>query len=229
MHEFNLIETHDSCDKNSEDSCTNFLLKSAQDMVVSNRKVQRQELTNKEMELGNNMDEEDKLEWDNWFRARDLKHADIESKATFLAAIYSELDPLKVGKPPIFMRNHKGSINQLYGATKKVNSKSVKANPKRKLTLNEWKETLHDACENSRVYRKRTKVHFHKSKLHLFPRKLRSRGTEHFIVKTVNPHGAVRVQNQKNGKPFKFNWKYLKPFLGNFISEVESTPLKDPI
>uniref|UniRef100_A0A2N9J0B0 Retrotransposon gag domain-containing protein n=1 Tax=Fagus sylvatica TaxID=28930 RepID=A0A2N9J0B0_FAGSY len=37
------------------------------------------------------------------------------------------------------------------------------------------------------------------------------------------------IKNQKNGGPFKVNWKYLKPFLENFISEVESTSLKDPI
>ena len=62
MHEFNLIETHDSCDKNSEDSCTNFLLKSAQDMVVSNRKVQKEELSNHKIELLETSDEDDILE-----------------------------------------------------------------------------------------------------------------------------------------------------------------------
>ena len=70
---------------------------------------------------------------------------------------------------------------------------------------------------------------FHDSKFHLLPKKLRSKGIGHFIVKTIYPHDEIAIKNQKNGRPFMVNWKYLKPFLENFISEVASTPLKDPI
>ena len=70
---------------------------------------------------------------------------------------------------------------------------------------------------------------FHDSKFHFLPKTLRSKGTRHFIVKTIYPHGKIGIENQKNGKLFKVDWKYLKPFLENFTSEGESTPLKDHI
>jgi hypothetical protein len=42
---------------------------------------------------------------------------------------------------------------------------------------------------------------FHDSKFHLLPKKLRSKGIGHFIVKTIDPHGAIGIENQKNGRP----------------------------
>ena len=113
------------------------------------------------------------------------------------------------------------------GAIKRFNSKSDKTRSKRKLQLKQWKENCHDSYEDSKIYGQR--MLFLDSKFLLLPKKLRSRGTRHFIVKTIYPRGEIGIKNQKNGRPFKVNWKYLKPFLENFISEVESTSLKDPI
>ena len=125
------------------------------------------------------------------------------------------------------LRNHKSAINKVSGAIKRFNSKSDKTRSKRKLQLKQWKENFHDSYEDSKIYGQR--MFFHDSKFHFLPKTLRSKGTRHFIVKTIYPQGEIGIENQKNGRPFKVNWKYLKLFFENFILEVESTPLKDPI
>ena len=55
----------------------------------------------------------------------------------------------------------------------------------------------------------------------MFPRKLRSRWTGRFIVKNVFSHGAIEIENPKNGNIFKVNGQRLKPFLENFSQEEE--------
>ena len=116
------------------------------------------------------------------------------------------------------LRKHKSAINKLSRAIKRFNSKSDKARSKRKLQLKQWKENWHDSYEDSKIYRQR--MLFHDSKFHLLPKKLRSRGTRHFIVKTIYPRGEIGIKNQKNGRPFKVNWKYRKTFLQNFIKRL---------
>ena len=66
------------------------------------------------------------------------------------------------------------------------------------------------------------------SRLHSFPGKLRSRWTRPFIVKNIFPHGAIEIENPKNGNIFKVNGQCFKPFLENF-SQEESVNLEDPI
>uniref|UniRef100_A0A2N9HSW3 Uncharacterized protein n=1 Tax=Fagus sylvatica TaxID=28930 RepID=A0A2N9HSW3_FAGSY len=62
------------------------------------------------------------------------------------------------------------------------------------------------------------------------PRKSRgSRWTGPFVVKNVYPYGTVEIENPQNGNTFKVNGQRLKPFLENYIPEVESTPLEDPV
>ena len=225
MHDVDLIETLDSYDKNSEISCTNSLFEFAQEMEVSNGKVQKEELSNHEIELLETSDEDDILELEP--PTVEFNSIDIEPKETFPEVTPSKLDSLQAGKLFHVLRKHKSAINKLSRAIKRFNSKSDKARSKRKLQLKQWKENWHDSYEDSKIYRQR--MLFHDSKFHLLPKKLRSRGIGHFIVKTIYPHGEIGIKNQKNGRPFKVNWKYLKPFLENFISEVESTSLKDPI
>uniref|UniRef100_A0A2N9IPP2 Reverse transcriptase/retrotransposon-derived protein RNase H-like domain-containing protein n=1 Tax=Fagus sylvatica TaxID=28930 RepID=A0A2N9IPP2_FAGSY len=58
---------------------------------------------------------------------------------------------------------------------------------------------------------------------------LRSRWTGPFVVKNVYPYGTVEIENPQNGNTFKVNGQRLKPFLENYIPEVESTPLEDPV
>ena len=42
---------------------------------------------------------------------------------------------------------------------------------------------------------------------------MRSRWEGPYIVKTVFPHGVVKIENPKNGDIFKVNGQRLKPFL----------------
>ena len=65
--------------------------------------------------------------------------------------------------------------------------------------------------------------------MHLFPGKLRSRWTAPFIVLTVYPHGAIEIENPKNGDTFKVNGQRLKPFLELEPPEVEEVQLDDPV
>ena len=136
--------------------------------------------------------------------------------------------------------------HKAYWAIKKFNFNLDKASSLRKLQLNELEEIRNEAYDNARIYKERTKV-FHdrnilrrsfepsqkvllyNSRLHLFPGKLKSRWTGPFVVKTVYPHGAVEIENPKNGNIFKVNGQRLKPFLEEFAPEEESTPLEDPV
>ena len=100
----------------------------------------------------------------------------------------------------------------------------------RKLQLSELEELRNEAYENAKIYKERTKLFHDKSilrksfssgdkvllynsRLHLFPGKLRSRWEGPYIVKTVFPHGAIEIENPKNGDIFKVNGQRLKPFL----------------
>ena len=73
------------------------------------------------------------------------------------------------------------------------------------------------------------KVLLYNSRLHLFPGKLRSRWSRLYLIRTVYPHGAVEVENPKNGDVFKVNGQRLKPFLDFCISEREEILLKNPV
>ena len=136
--------------------------------------------------------------------------------------------------------------HKAYWAIKIFNFNLDKAGSLRKLQLNELEEIRHDAYKSARIYKERMKVFHDKnilrktfepsqkvllynSRLHLFPGKLRTRWTGPFIVKTVYPYGTVEIENPKNGNIFKVNGQRLKPFLDNFIPEVESMTLENPV
>ena len=90
-------------------------------------------------------------------------------------------------------------------------------------------KAFHDKQILRKFFEPSQKVLFYNSRLHLFPRKLRSRWTGRFIVKNVFSHGAIEIENPKNGNIFKVNGQRLKPFLENFSQEEESINLEDPI
>jgi hypothetical protein len=73
------------------------------------------------------------------------------------------------------------------------------------------------------------KVLLYNSRLHLFPGKLKSRWTGPFIIRTVFSHGAIEIEDPKNGNIFKVNGQRVKPFLELRSSEIEATLLDDPI
>ena len=56
----------------------------------------------------------------------------------------------------------------------------------------------------------------------------KSRWTGPFIIRSVFSHGAIEIEDPKNGNTFKVNGKILKPFLELRSMEVEKTLLKDP-
>ena len=135
--------------------------------------------------------------------------------------------------------------HKAFWAIKTFNFNLDKASSLRKLQLNELEEIRNDAYENSRIYKEKMKVFHDKhilrksfepsqkvllydSRLHLFPGKLRSRWTGPFIVKNVFLHGAVEIENPKNGNVFKVNGQRLKPYLQNFVQNEECIALIDP-
>lgn len=72
------------------------------------------------------------------------------------------------------------------------------------------------------------KVLLYNSRLHLFPGKLKSRWTGPSIVRTVSTHGAIEIEDPKNGNTFKLNGQRLKLFLELKIPEIEEMSLEDP-
>ena len=88
---------------------------------------------------------------------------------------------------------------------------------------------VHDKNILRKSFEPGQKVLLYNSRLHLFPGKLRSRWTGPFIVRTVYPHGAIEIENPKNGDLFKVNGQRLKPFLELEPPEVEEVLLDDPV
>ncbi|XP_074356421.1 uncharacterized protein LOC141696134 [Apium graveolens] len=131
-------------------------------------------------------------------------------------------------------------------AIRELNFDLPTAGSHRKLQLSELEEMRNDAYENAKIYKEITKVFHDKStlrksfspgqkvllynsRLHLFPGKLRSRWEGPYIVKVVFPHGAIEIENLKNGEIFKVNRQRLKPFLELPVdSEEEVINLIDP-
>ncbi|XP_062096547.1 uncharacterized protein LOC133802284, partial [Humulus lupulus] len=58
-----------------------------------------------------------------------------------------------------------------------------------------------------------------------------NREVKHILEKTVNvfPHGAIEIENPKNGDIFKVNGQKLKPFLELKTDEVDEILLEDPV
>ena len=112
--------------------------------------------------------------------------------------------------------------HRAYWAIRKFNFDMAEAGSNRKLQLNELEELRNDAYDSSKVYKAKTKAFHDKhisrktfepnqkawlfnSRLRLFPGKLRSRWNGPYIVTQVFPHGAIEIQNPKNGETFKVN------------------------
>ncbi|XP_068315021.1 uncharacterized protein [Pyrus communis] len=126
--------------------------------------------------------------------------------------------------------------HRAYWAIKKFNFDYKDAGVARKLQLNELEELRNEAYENAKIYKERTKLYhdkailrkeFHQgmkvllydSRLRLFPGKLKSRWVGPFKVLQTFPHGAVEIENMKNGTSFKVNGQRLKPYLDKVDEE----------
>ena len=131
-------------------------------------------------------------------------------------------------------------------AIRELNFDLPTAGSQRKLQLSELEELRNEAYENAKIFKERTKllhdksilrksfspgqkVLLYNSRLHLFPGKLRSRWQGPYVVRVVFPHGAIEIENPKNGDIFKVNGQRLKPFLELPIDpEEEVIHLIDP-
>ncbi|CAL8993308.1 unnamed protein product [Prunus brigantina] len=136
--------------------------------------------------------------------------------------------------------------HRAYWAIKAFNFDMKAAGEKRRLQLNELEELRHEAYENAKLYKEKTKQYHDKkilrktfekgqkvllfnSRLKLFPGKLRSRWIGPFVITNVFDHGAVEIQNIKDGSTFKVNGHRLKSYFdANFDANIESQPLKEP-
>ncbi|KAI5313452.1 hypothetical protein L3X38_042628 [Prunus dulcis] len=136
--------------------------------------------------------------------------------------------------------------HRAYWAIKAFNFDMKATGEKRRLQLNELEELRHEAYENAKLYKEKTKQYHDKkilrktfekgqmvllfnSRLKLFPGKLRSRWIGPFVITNVFNHGAVEIQNIKDGSTFKVNGHRLKPYFdANFDANIESQALKEP-
>jgi len=133
--------------------------------------------------------------------------------------------------------------HQAYWAIKQLNFELTKPGSQRKLQLNELEELRNDAYNSTKLYKTQIKkahdqnilrrsfevdqkVLLYNSRLHLFPGKLKSRWTGPFIIRTVFTHGAIEIEDPKNGNTFKVNGQRLKLFLELKIPEIEEMPLE---
>ena len=88
-----------------------------------------------------------------------------------------------------------------------------------------WQDDL--SRKEFKVYQK---VLLYRSRLHLFPGKLRSRWIGHFVVTNVFPRGVVEIQSLATFKVFKENGHRLKPFYeGLQVENVAKLDLEDLI
>ncbi|CAL2271334.1 unnamed protein product [Prunus armeniaca] len=111
--------------------------------------------------------------------------------------------------------------HRAHWAIKKFNFDLKEAGIVRKLQLNELEELRNESYENARIYKERTKLYHDKAILRneFQPGKLKSRWVGPFKVLQVFPHGAMEIENIKNGTRFKVNGQHLKPYLENVSQE----------
>ena len=124
--------------------------------------------------------------------------------------------------------------HKAYWAIKSFNFNSDEADKLRKLQMNELEELKNEAYESSRIYKEKMKtfhdkrilrktfevnqkVYLYNSRLHKHPSKLRSRWDGPYIVKHVSKHGAIEVEDPRDGCTFKVNGQRLQPALERFV------------
>ena len=113
------------------------------------------------------------------------------------------------------------------------------------MQLNELEEFLNEAYENARIYKEKTNAWNYKhivkkkfesgqqvlpfkSRLKLFPGKLKSRWSEPFTVTRIFPYGRVEIIHPEKRR-FKVNAQWLKPYFGgNFHTKKSSITLSMP-
>jgi len=119
--------------------------------------------------------------------------------------------------------------HRAYWAIKQLNFNMKQVGEKWKLQLVELEELRHDAYENAKIYKERTKAYHDKqlvikefhagqkvllfnSRLRLFPSKLKSRWYGPYTVTKVFSHGALEVHNKEKNHTFMVNGHRVKPY-----------------
>ncbi|CAM8948554.1 unnamed protein product [Rhodiola kirilowii] len=120
-----------------------------------------------------------------------------------------------------------------------------KAGLERKMQLCEQEELRLEAYESQSDYKARTKLYHDKfilrrslkigeqvllfsSRLRLMPGKLRSRWTGPYTVTKVFNHGALELENPKNGDHLKVNGQRVKHYQGEIEAPVQEFDLAEP-
>ncbi|KAI5351474.1 hypothetical protein L3X38_004365 [Prunus dulcis] len=142
-----------------------------------------------------------------------------------------------------FVNQAFAALLKKYGITHKV---ATPYHPQTSGQAYELEELRHEAYENAKLCKEKTKQYHDKkilrktfkkgqkvllfnSCLKLFLGKLRSRWIGPFVITNVFDHGAVEIQNIKDGSTFKVNGHRLKPYFdANFDANIESEALKEP-
>ncbi|KAI5338675.1 hypothetical protein L3X38_017947 [Prunus dulcis] len=86
-------------------------------------------------------------------------------------------------------------------------------------SIKERTKLYHDKAILRKEFQPGMKVLLYDSHLQLFPGKLKSRWVGPFKVLQVFPHGAMEIENIKNGTRLKVNGQRLKPYLENVSQE----------
>ncbi|CAM8927809.1 unnamed protein product [Rhodiola kirilowii] len=135
--------------------------------------------------------------------------------------------------------------HKAFWALKTCNFDLKKAGLERKLQLCELEELHLEAYKSQSDYKARTKLYHDKfilrrtfeigqkvllfsSRLRLMPGKLRSRWTGPYTITKVFNHGALELENTKNGDHFKVNGQPVKHYQGEIGLLVQQFELADP-
>ncbi|CAM8917222.1 unnamed protein product [Rhodiola kirilowii] len=135
--------------------------------------------------------------------------------------------------------------HKAYWALKKCNPDLQAAGFDRKLQLCELEELRLEAYESKTDYKARTKLYHDKfilrrtfeveqkvllfsSRLRLMPGKLRSRWTGPYTIAHVYNHGALELENPKDGHRFKVNGQRVKHYQGEIDTTTDEIDLVEP-
>ncbi|CAM8997225.1 unnamed protein product [Rhodiola kirilowii] len=135
--------------------------------------------------------------------------------------------------------------HKAYWALKQCNLDLKAAGLERKIQLCELEELRLEAYEGQSDYKARTKLYHDKyilrrnfevgqrvllfsSRLKLMPGKLRSRWIGPYIVVQVFNHGAIELENPRDGNRFKVNGQRVKPYYGEDAPPAQECDLAKP-
>ncbi|XP_042944846.1 uncharacterized protein LOC122278729 [Carya illinoinensis] len=135
--------------------------------------------------------------------------------------------------------------HKAYWAIKHFNFSTNNSSVLRKFELYELEELRHDAYNNAKLYKEKTKafhdkyilrksflpnqkVLLYNSRLHMFAGKFQSKWSDPYIIQAMFFHGTIEILNLHNGNIFKVNRQWLKAFLDHFSPKDATIHLLNP-